>query len=270
MTATSARARHYVALSRRRRFFGPLTRVLNPLIRRLAGGSHTPLFSLVFHQGRRSGRTYSTPVGLGSTGETFLIPLTFGVDADWCRNVLAAGRCLVTSHGRNYVVLQPEVVNDLSVPAELSAAFDPIQRQALRIMGTHTFLRLRVADPETSGRHSGCHPASHSSGTRTARGNLRAISSTGLLELKADDIDVAAFGAFLDSDRHSNARLGAAEPAAADPLEIARACVPTLDLADAIERRHSRRSGWTVRLQKAWRVPRPASPLASPNTTLGN
>jgi hypothetical protein len=91
-----------------------------------------------------------------------------------------------------------------------------------------------------------------------------------LLELKADDIDVAAFGAFLDSDRHSNARLGAAEPAAADPLEIARACVPTLDLADAIERRHSRRSGWTVRLQKAWRVPRPASPLASPNTTLGN
>jgi F420H(2)-dependent quinone reductase len=155
MAITSARARHDVALSRRRRFFGPLTRLLNPLIRRLAGGSHTPLFSLVYHQGRRSGRTYATPVGLGSTGETFLIPLTFGVDADWCRNVLAAGRCLVRSHGRTYVAVQPEVVNDVSVLAELSAAFDPLQRQAFRIMGTHTFLRLRNADRESPGGQSG-------------------------------------------------------------------------------------------------------------------
>jgi deazaflavin-dependent oxidoreductase (nitroreductase family) len=133
----------------------PLTRVLNPLIRRFAGGSYTPLFRLVYHQGRRSARTYATPVGLGSTGVTFLIPLTFGADADWCRNVLAAGRCLVKSRGRNYLAVEPEVVNDVSVLAELTTAFDPLQRQAFRMMGTHTFLRLRIADRESSGGQSG-------------------------------------------------------------------------------------------------------------------
>jgi hypothetical protein len=149
MTATSARVWQDVALSRRRRFFGPFTRVLNPLIRRLAGGSHTPLFSLVYHQGRRSGRRYATPVGLGSTGVAFLIPLTFGVDADWCRNVLAAGWCSVKSRARIYLAVEPEIVNDVSVLAELTTAFDPLQRQAFRMMGTHTFLRLRIADRQS-------------------------------------------------------------------------------------------------------------------------
>src|SRR5579859_6350172 len=154
MVTTSAGARHDVALGRRRSFFGPLTRVLNPLIRRFAGGSHTPIFSLVYHQGRHSGRTYATPVGLGSTGVAFLIPLTFGIDADWCRNVLSAGRCSVKTRGRNYLAVEPEVVKDVSVLAELTTAFDPLQRQAFRMMGTHTFLRLRIADPEPSGGQS--------------------------------------------------------------------------------------------------------------------
>jgi hypothetical protein len=52
-----------VALQARRAFFGPLTRLLNPAIRRLAGRSGVPLLGLVHHQGRRSGRTYATPVG---------------------------------------------------------------------------------------------------------------------------------------------------------------------------------------------------------------
>jgi deazaflavin-dependent oxidoreductase (nitroreductase family) len=146
MTQASARVAADLALGRRQRFFGPLTRVLNPLIRRLAGGSHTPLIGLIYHQGRRSGRSYATPVGIGSTGVSFLIPLTFGVDADWCRNVLAAGRCSVKWGGSNYAAIEPEVVSAESAPADLAAAFDPLQRQAFRAMGTQRFLRLRTAD----------------------------------------------------------------------------------------------------------------------------
>jgi hypothetical protein len=71
------------ALRARRAFFAPLTRLLNPTIRRIAGRSGVPLLGLVSHRGRRSGRTYSTPVGVGSTGEAFLIPLTFGSSSDW-------------------------------------------------------------------------------------------------------------------------------------------------------------------------------------------
>jgi hypothetical protein len=139
------------ALHLRRRVFGPLTRVLNPLIQRVAGGAHTPVFSLVYHQGRRSGRTFATPVGLGSSGAAFLIPLTFGDDSDWCRNVLAAGQCSVKWRGTMYTALEPAVMQDVAVRLELALAFDPFQRLAFRLMGTHTFLRLRIADRVTAG-----------------------------------------------------------------------------------------------------------------------
>ena len=78
------------ALTVRRAVFGPLTRLLNPAIRRLAGRAGVPLLGLVYHHGRRSGRTYATPVGAGSTGAALLIPLTFGSGSDWCRYAAAA------------------------------------------------------------------------------------------------------------------------------------------------------------------------------------
>ena len=154
MAKSTARDKHRVALRLRRGFFGPLTRALNPLIRRVAGGSRTPVVSLVYHRGRRSGRTYASPVGVGSTGREFLIPLTFGADADWCRNVLAAGRCSILWRGRKYTAVEPEVVIDDSVRSELADAFDPIQRFLLRAMGTHAFLRIRIADAGNGAEHA--------------------------------------------------------------------------------------------------------------------
>ena len=134
------------ALGARRAFFGPLTRLLNPTIRRRAGRPGVPLIGLVYHQGRRSGRTYATPVGVGSTGTAFLIPLTFGADSDWCRNVLAAGGCAIKLRGREYAADQAEVVDDASVRADLRTAFGAFTRLQLRAMGTHRFLRLRLRE----------------------------------------------------------------------------------------------------------------------------
>jgi deazaflavin-dependent oxidoreductase (nitroreductase family) len=131
------------ALQRRRAFYGPLTRLLNPSIRRLAGRSGVPLLGLLYHQGRRSGRSYLTPVGVGLSGATFLIPLTFGTTADWCRNVLAAGGCSITWHGRLYTADQAEVVDDVVARAEVQAAFGRLPRLLFRLMGLHQFLRLR-------------------------------------------------------------------------------------------------------------------------------
>src|SRR5712691_11067898 len=160
MAISAIRTGHEVALRVRRAFFGPLTRVLNPLIRRSAGASHSPFVGLIYHQGRRSGRTYATPVGLGSTGAAFLIPLTFGAEADWCRNVLAASQCSVKWRGGTYIALEPQVVNDASVPAELAVAFDPFQRLAFRAMGTHQFLRLRLREslPVSRAQQPGVRP----------------------------------------------------------------------------------------------------------------
>ena len=71
-----------------------MTRVLNPLIVRLAL-LHFHMAAQLTHTGRRSGRTYVTPVGARRAGDLVLIPLTFGNQSDWSRNVLAAGGLLV-------------------------------------------------------------------------------------------------------------------------------------------------------------------------------
>jgi deazaflavin-dependent oxidoreductase (nitroreductase family) len=127
----------------RRMFFGPLTRLLNPYITRHGGIPGTALVGLVSHQGRRSGHTFTTPLGLGLVGPIVVIPLTFGPGADWCRNVLAAGGCSIALRGQTFQASLPELVDDVSAAADLAAAFGPFQRLVFRAMGTRHFLRLR-------------------------------------------------------------------------------------------------------------------------------
>jgi deazaflavin-dependent oxidoreductase (nitroreductase family) len=140
---TTAEHRQERALAARRAFLGPLTRVLNPVIRRMAGRAGVPLIGLVGHRGRRSGRMYSAPVAIGTTETVFLIPLTFGPRSDWCRNILASGECEVKLHGVEYFAQDAEVVDDFSARSEIHAAFNTFQRFFLTAQGIHQFLRLR-------------------------------------------------------------------------------------------------------------------------------
>src|SRR5690348_16112105 len=59
-----------------------------------------PGFGIVIHTGRRSGRVYRTPVNAFRDGDDDLIALTYGAQADWVRNVLAAGGCTLVTRGR--------------------------------------------------------------------------------------------------------------------------------------------------------------------------
>lgn len=134
------------ATAARRAFLGPLTRLLNPRVLRAAGTAEQPRFGVIEHRGRRSGRMYATPLGVRGFPGGFLIPLTFGPDADWCRNVLAAGECVIRWRGRRYTAVEPRVVDVAEVRDELRAASRPLERLALWLMGTRRFLRLRQAD----------------------------------------------------------------------------------------------------------------------------
>ena len=134
------------ATALRRAFFGPLTRLLNPRVLKVAGTAERPRFGVLEHRGRRSGRAYRTPLGVRGFPGGFLIPLTFGPDADWCRNVLAAGECVIRWRGRQYTAVEPRVVDAADVRDELRTASGPGERLALRLMGTRRFLRLRQAD----------------------------------------------------------------------------------------------------------------------------
>jgi deazaflavin-dependent oxidoreductase (nitroreductase family) len=131
------------ATALRRTFFGPLTRLLNPRVLKVAGTAGRPRFGVVEHRGRRSGRPYATPLGVRGFPGGFLIPLTFGPQADWCRNVLAAGECTIRWNGRRCRGVRPEVVDAATVAAELRAASGRLERLALRLMGTRQFLLLR-------------------------------------------------------------------------------------------------------------------------------
>jgi deazaflavin-dependent oxidoreductase (nitroreductase family) len=127
------------------------TRLLNPLVQRFAGSRAFPLFALVRHEGRRSGRPYITPVGARRSPDGFVIPLTFGERADWFRNVQALGQCVIRWRGREYLVVAPQVVGWSTV----RSAFYAPERVAVPLLGITAFVRLRHANPLGSENDAG-------------------------------------------------------------------------------------------------------------------
>lgn len=89
-------------------------RILNPAVLNFAGRPSSP-YAVVHHVGHHSGRTHSTPVRARPTPEGFIIPLPYGSDVDWCRNVLAAGHCTISWNGNDYPVGEPEVIDAATV-----------------------------------------------------------------------------------------------------------------------------------------------------------
>ena len=57
-------------------------------------------FSVIYHIGRRSGRTYRTPVLASYVDETIIIPLSYGENVDWLRNTLAQGGCEILGQSK--------------------------------------------------------------------------------------------------------------------------------------------------------------------------
>src|SRR4029077_11187742 len=93
------------------------------------------------HQGRQSGRMYATPLGIRPLGNTFVMPRTFGQNAAWYLNVKAAGWCVVTYKGRDYTLIDPEVVDY----ATAAPAFPRYELLQFRLIGINEYLRLRLA-----------------------------------------------------------------------------------------------------------------------------
>ncbi len=82
-------------------------RFANPIIGRFA---RFPPLVLVAHRGRVTGRDYRTPVLALSTEDGYVIALTYGLDVDWLKNVVAAGGCTILRRGRGIEVSNPRVV----------------------------------------------------------------------------------------------------------------------------------------------------------------
>ncbi len=114
-------------------------RVTNHVTRRIAGWM--PGFALLFHTGRRSGHAYRTPVNAFRGGNGYRIALTYGVDSDWVRNVVAAGGCEIESQRRRIALTNPQIVSD---PDRRWAP--PVVRQVLGVIGASQYMQLTNAD----------------------------------------------------------------------------------------------------------------------------
>ena len=112
-------------------------RVTNRITRPFAG--HLPGFAIVTHVGRSSGRHYRTPVNMFRRGADHVFVLTYGPEADWVRNVLAAGTCAIETRGRRVVLVEPRRFTDQArraVPAPV--------RIILGLLRVDEFLAMRA------------------------------------------------------------------------------------------------------------------------------
>lgn len=69
-----------------------------------------------------------------------MIALTYGQEAHWVQNILAAGGCRLETRGRSYQLSAPAVVHD---PSRANFRF-PV-RIILRIIGANDFMQLSTA-----------------------------------------------------------------------------------------------------------------------------
>jgi deazaflavin-dependent oxidoreductase (nitroreductase family) len=139
-----ARATHAPSTAKSERplagkIFGVFTPILNRFVTRIAGKRYVPLYVLLRHQGRRSGRAYATPVvGLRVPGG-FAIPMAFGEGADWYRNIVAAGGATIRQHGTEHQLTDPNAID----PDSATSPFPEWQRPVFRALGIRRFLFLK-------------------------------------------------------------------------------------------------------------------------------
>jgi deazaflavin-dependent oxidoreductase (nitroreductase family) len=109
------------------RFLRGVNRVFtNPLLGTVAW--LVPPLAVVNHVGRKSGRPYRTPVVAIRSADGFVIPMTYGRDVDWARNIVHAGACDLERLGRRARLRKPRVVGLRAAESRLPAIVRPFFR----------------------------------------------------------------------------------------------------------------------------------------------
>jgi deazaflavin-dependent oxidoreductase (nitroreductase family) len=131
-----------VGSSVRHRYLWVLKNTLNRVTSRIARSGHGP-FSLIRHKGRKTGKSYETPLILATHGKDFIAELTYGPEVAWYRNIVAAGRCTVVFKGVEYEIDRIEPCD-----AEVALrAFGYPAALVLRLLRRHEFRLLHRVNP---------------------------------------------------------------------------------------------------------------------------
>lgn len=113
--------------------------VTNPVMVRFFSGRSAQA-GLIEHVGRQSGKAYVTPVTAHRAEGTIIVPLPYGTEVDWLRNLQTAGGGVVKLENRSFAVEEPEVVPvDRVLPL-----LPPFVARLVRLHDTKDALRLHV------------------------------------------------------------------------------------------------------------------------------
>jgi len=111
------------------RFMRYVNRVLtNPVLGTFAW--LVPPLAVVHHVGRKTGRAYRTPVVAFRNDAGVVIPMTYGRDVDWARNIVRARRCELERRGGRLALRNPRIVGFDRAKRRLPAALRPLFRAA--------------------------------------------------------------------------------------------------------------------------------------------
>jgi len=111
-----------------------------------------PPWLVIRHRGRRSGRTYRTPVLGFRQGSTLIIALLYGEESDWLRNLQAGGGQVVRG-GRIFAIADAPRVIATAAAVELSN-LSPPARAYCRLADKQVL--LKVGEPRPGfGPHRG-------------------------------------------------------------------------------------------------------------------
>jgi deazaflavin-dependent oxidoreductase (nitroreductase family) len=113
--------------------------LVNPVMLQFSGRFGSS--AVIHHVGRRSGTPYATPVVAHQANHDVIIPLPYGTEVDWLRNLLAAGQGVVDLEGRSLEVDEPAVVDIEDVIDLLPASMV----RTVRFNGSREAVQMRVS-----------------------------------------------------------------------------------------------------------------------------
>ncbi len=118
-----------------------------------------PPYAMILHTGRRTGRRFSAPVVAFSSGNQLVVPLLYGRDSQWVRNLEASGAGEVVRHGHRYALAEPRVVT--SLPSGLSA----VAQRVCAAPEHQLVARIGAEIPSTKGELYALRPRSRRRGS---------------------------------------------------------------------------------------------------------
>lgn len=114
------------------------SRVANPAMARIAGRRYWYM-ALLHHTGRRSGKSYATPLTPMRVSDGFLIALPFGSSVDWLRNLQSARRATLQLRGHTFEVGEPLLTDAATALPQLPV----LTRTLSRWIGPKEFVKLK-------------------------------------------------------------------------------------------------------------------------------